>query len=160
MELRQALENLRVVLDVRAQDKRRLLLKLAGIAADHFPWVDRERLFEALWAREQEASTGIGGGVAIPHAAIVDLREPFCLVARLAEPLDYDAMDGQPVSLLFLLASPLSPGKGGLAAATHVRMLARLARLCMRPGFVDRLLEAPDEESVVRAFLEENQRHA
>ena len=157
--LQDALDRCVGVVDVEAEDKRSLLGILAGRAAEAFDWVERDTLFEAAWAREQEASTGIGGGVAIPHAVIEGLDKPFCLVARLAKPVEYDSVDGQPVRIVFMLASPAGSGQPG-GATKHVRMLARLARLCMRPGFISGLLQAETGDEIVAMIQQENAHHA
>ncbi|MCD6497552.1 MAG: PTS sugar transporter subunit IIA [Deltaproteobacteria bacterium] len=160
-KLSDALQNCVVALDVEAEDKPDLLMHLADRAAAILPWVDADGLYAALLAREREASTGIGNGVAIPHASMEGLQAPFCLMARLARPMDYDAIDHEPVRLLFLLASPASTttdGKG-MVSTRHVKMLARLARLCMRPGFIDELLAAATSEDVLAIVRQEDGRH-
>ena len=157
--LQDALDRCVGVVEVEAGDKRSLLETLADRAAEAFEWVDRDTLFEAAWAREKEASTGIGGSVAIPHAVIEGLEKPFCLVARLANPVEYDSVDGQPVRIVFMLASPAGAGQPG-GATKHVRMLARLARLCMRPGFISDLLQAKSGDEIVSMIQKENAHHA
>ncbi len=156
--LQDALDRCVGLVGIDAPDKKALLEILAERAQGEFEWVDAASLFEAIWAREQEASTGIGGGVAIPHAVIDGLEHPFCLVARLDRPVPYDAVDGQPVEVVFMLASPEGEGQAGVATK-HVRMLARLARLCMRPGFISGLLSASTGDEIVALIQEENARH-
>ncbi len=157
--LQSALDQCVAVIDVAAENKKSLLEELAARAAQVFDWVDGTELFDALWAREQEASTGIGGGVAIPHAVIEGLKQPICLVAKLSQPLEYASVDGRPVQIIFLLASPVGVGQPG-GSTKHVRMLARLARLCMRPGFIEELLDAESAEGIVSLIQQENARHA
>ena len=96
-----------VVLDLRATDKTSLLHELSrravGIAR-----LPRETVFAELDKRERLGSTGIGDGIAIPHAKYAGLTETIGLVARLKPALDFDAVDGRPVDLVFLLLAPAS----------------------------------------------------
>lgn len=97
---------------------------------------------EALWARERLGSTGFGGGVAIPHGRLDGLRGPVGLVMRLAAPIDYEAMDGRPVDLMFMLLGPEAAG------AAHLKALARVSRALRDDGFVAKLRGARDGASL------------
>ena len=93
-----------VVLDLRVADKRRLLEELARRSAPAH--IDSQVIFEALNARETLGSTGIGAGIAIPHARLAPLSRPIGVFARLRPPVAFDAIDGQRVDLVFLLLLP------------------------------------------------------
>ena len=110
-----------VVLDLRVPDKRRLIADLARRAA---PLADlsAETIAAGLEAREQLGSTGMGAGIAIPHARLAAVARPVGLFARLRPALDFDAIDGQKVDLVFLLLLPTR------AQGDHLDVLACAAR--------------------------------
>ncbi len=102
-------------------NKRSLLQQLAQLAGQR---IDAEpaAILASLNEREQLGSTGFGQGVAIPHGKVEGLDKIYCLFARLAEPIDYKAIDGRPVDLVFLLLSPPDAG------AEHLKALAQVSR--------------------------------
>ncbi len=125
--------------------KKQLLSLLCDRAAEK-TGLDSRSLLEAVMEREQLGSTGVGGGVAIPHARCAELDE-FCgFFARLEEPVEFDAIDDAPVDLVFLLLGPAQDGAG------HLRALARISRVLRRPETRDKLRRAPDE-SALNALL-------
>ena len=97
----------------------------------------------ALTAREKVLSTGIGAGIAVPHAICADLTGPCLIIGLSSSGIDFRAMDGQPVNVFFVLLSP--PDYAG----HHIRMLARIARLARHPEFVDALRTCSDPQIVV-----------
>lgn len=105
-----------------AASKREVLERLADLAGAAFdlPAAD---ILAAILAREAEGSTGFGGGVAIPHGKIAGLGAVTGYFARLEKPVEYDAVDGEPVDLLFLLLAPEN------AVAAHLMALAKVSRL-------------------------------
>ncbi len=111
----------RVFLDLRASDKRRLIDDLARRAAGA-AGVDASVIAEALSAREQLGSTGMGAGIAIPHARLPTLQRPLGFFVRLRAPMDFDAIDGDRVDLVFLLLLPAQ------AQGEHLNALACVAR--------------------------------
>lgn len=148
MTLADVIDRCLVAVNISAASKPELLEKLVAKISASYPQTDSKGLFEALLAREHEASTGIGNGVAIPHAAAPGFNRPICLIARLAEPLDFDAVDGEPVRVVFVLISPqeaAAPGSKRTLGSRHIRMLARLARLCMDTEFIHKLAETEDD---------------
>jgi nitrogen PTS system EIIA component len=100
--------------------------------------LDERAVFEALLQRERLGSTGIGEGLAIPHGKLPGLERLFGLVARLEKPIDFEALDGQPVDVLFLLLAPEGAG------ADHLKALARAARVLRQPGVIERIRAARD----------------
>lgn len=107
---------------------------------------DADRVAEALRAREAVHSTALGAGLAIPHARTPAAKSPRFVAARLGTAIEFDAPDGLPVDLVFLLVSPPSdPGE-------HVKQLARLARRIQDPEVVEALRRAPDEASFRRVL--------
>jgi len=91
-----------VMIDVRANDKSRLLRELSDKAAAR-TGLKEDEVFEQIVKREALGSTGVGNGVALPHSRIGGLRSPFGLLARLRQPVDFEAIDEQPVNIVFLL---------------------------------------------------------
>jgi nitrogen PTS system EIIA component len=113
----------RYLIDVRASDKTRFLRELARRAAASLNLAP-ERIAAEILKREELESTGTGGGVAIPHARIQELNEPFGIFARLNRPIDFQAIDTRPVDLVFLLLLPGDPvGEQLKALATVARKL-------------------------------------
>jgi nitrogen PTS system EIIA component len=111
----------RVIVGLRPGDKAQLLGELARQAATRLP-VPSEAVLAALSTRERLGSTGFGRGFALPHARVEGVPRLFGLLVRLARPIDYEAIDGQAVDLVFLLLIP--PGSGN----HHVAALAAIAR--------------------------------
>src|SRR5215471_7040702 len=109
-----------------------MLAELAARGATIFK-VDERRLFDRLLERERLGSTGIGGGIAIPHGRMPSLTKPVGLFARLAHPVDFDSIDERPVDTVFLLLAPEGAG------ADHLKALARVSRLLRDRGLVEKL---------------------
>lgn len=109
---------------------------------------------EAVWAREATYSTGLGHGVAVPHCKCAAVRWPTLAVVRLAEPVDWDAMDGKPVCTVLLLAMPDDESIGGGSAA-HLKIFATLARRLMHEGFRARLGQSAGAASIEACLREE-----
>jgi nitrogen PTS system EIIA component len=126
-----------VLAALRVQDKPQLLAELAR-RASATTGIDAPMIITALQTREQLGSTGLGKGFALPHARIDGLTAFFGLFARLARPIDFQAIDGQPVDLVFLLLIPPD------ANAEHVAALAAIARPIRDPQFVRELRRAKD----------------
>jgi len=101
-------------------------------------------IFDALLARENLGSTGLGKGFALPHARLDALPRFFAIFVRLARPIDFAAIDGQPVDLVILLLTPANAGN------QHLTTLAALSRPLRDAGFVQRLRQAPDAETMHR----------
>ena len=117
-----------VVLDLQASSKKRLF-EQAGLLFENHDGIGRSVVFDSLFAREKLGSTGLGQGVAIPHGRIKGLKEALGAFIRLAQPVPFDAPDGNPVSLVFVL---LVPEK---ATEKHLQILSELAQM-----FSDRTL--------------------
>jgi nitrogen PTS system EIIA component len=121
MDLHDFLSPAAVVADLRASTKKQLLQQLCHRAAP-LTGIDERRLLDTVLERERLGSTGFGGGVAIPHGKVEGLSQVFGLFARLGTPIDYDALDRQPVDLVFLLLAPQGAG------ADHLKALAAVSR--------------------------------
>jgi len=130
-----------VVPALRVNSKKQALQELAVRAAAMSGRSDRE-IFEVLMQRERLGSTGIGSGIAIPHGKLAKLDRLFGVFARLERPVDFEALDGQPVDLMFLLLAPEAAG------ADHLKALARVARLLRDPEVARKLRESRDAEAL------------
>jgi PTS system nitrogen regulatory IIA component len=111
-----------VTLDLQASSKKRLF-EQAGLLFENLDGIARSLVFDSLFARERLGSTGLGQGVAIPHGRIKGLKEAVGAFVRLAQPVPFDAPDGGPVSLVFVL---LVPEK---ATEKHLQILSELAQM-------------------------------
>jgi PTS system nitrogen regulatory IIA component len=121
-----------VMIDVRTSNKRLLLQELAAKAADSLG-LPVDQVAPYLLKREELGSTGIGGGIAIPHARLPNLQRTFGLLAKLKQPIEFDAIDGQAVDIVFTLLLPATAESGNLGAlalvARTLRPLENRARL-------------------------------
>ena len=121
MEIKDFLTPSDVLVGIRASDKTQLLEDLCGRAASILK-VGAQKITADILKREELGSTGLGGGVAIPHARVADVKKPFGLLARLKSAIEFDAIDRQPVDLVFLLLLPTEP------AGEQLNVLALVAR--------------------------------
>jgi len=145
MEIREFLSPDNALLDVRASDKADLLRGLAERTGKAVG-LPAEEVVKALLKREQLGSTGTGGGIAIPHTRMAGLSKPFGILVRLNNSIDFDAIDGQPVDVVFLLLLPASADKEQLAA------LASVARTLRNPKAMSNLRAARTGEDLYRAM--------
>jgi PTS system nitrogen regulatory IIA component len=120
-----------LMIDVRAPNKSVLLQELAGKAAASLE-LRVDQVAPLLLKREGLGSTGIGRGVAIPHARLPELDRPFGLLAKLKQPIEFDAIDGQAVDLVFLLLLPAAAENGQLGALALVARALRPSEVLVR----------------------------
>lgn len=138
----------RIKIPLESQTKDDLLRELVSVAAAPAGQPARDDVLRAVREREAVLSTGIGHGVAIPHgksSAVGDLR---MAAGRAATPVDFDALDGQPVSLFFLLVGPES------AAGPHIKALSRISRLVRKDEVRDKLVAARTAQEFMDALKE------
>src|SRR6266851_1075477 len=126
---------------LKAGNKKQMIQELSAKAAK-LSGSDERKIFEILLQRERLGSTGIGHGVAIPHGKLAKIERIFGLFARLEKPIDFEALDGEPVDLVFLLLAP------EMAGADHLKALARVARLMRTPDTAKMLRESRDAEAI------------
>lgn len=132
---------------LRVSSKKQALQELSAQAA-RLTGQEESSIFEALLQRERLGSTGIGEGLAIPHGKLPGLTKLFGFVARLEKPIDFEALDGQPVDILFLLLAPEGAG------ADHLKALARAARVLRQPGTIERMRAAHDAAALYAVLSE------
>jgi nitrogen PTS system EIIA component len=130
--------------DIAATGKKKLLAELAREAAAKMG-IGADRIAAELLKREDLGSTGVGGGVAIPHARFQQAKTPFGLLARLKKPIDYDAVDGKPVDIVFLLLLPEDAG-----GEQQLGALASIARKLRNPAATAALRRARDSLDMYR----------
>jgi PTS system nitrogen regulatory IIA component len=142
-----------IIPSLKAANKKAVLQNLSAKAAE-LTGLDEREIYNTLLQRERLGSTGVGNGVAIPHGKIATLEHIFGLFARLEEPVDFDAIDDEPVDLIFLLLAPESAG------ADHLRALARISRLLREPGSVEKLRGSRDRSALYSVLTEPLASHA
>jgi PTS system nitrogen regulatory IIA component len=134
-----------IVLDLEVSSKKRLF-EQAGLLFENNQGVARSLVFDSLFARERLGSTGLGQGVAIPHGRIKGLKEAVGAFVRLSTPVTFDAPDGQPVGMLFVLLVPEQ------ANETHLQILSELAQMFSDRDFRQQLSGEPDAQSLHNIF--------
>ncbi|MBK6278116.1 MAG: PTS sugar transporter subunit IIA [Gammaproteobacteria bacterium] len=137
----------RVLCGADCGSKKRVLETIAGLVAGGRGKEIEDQLCESLNARERLGSTGIGEGIAIPHCREADCSAPTAALVTLARPVDFAAIDDNPVDIVFALVVPDG------ATDEHLRVLARLAGLFSQPGLRERLRACRDDESLRATML-------
>ncbi len=141
MALADLIPNGGVAVDLGASSRKQALQAMSDIAADLTGLVPRD-IFDAVLQRERLGSTGVGQGVAIPHARLAGIDEVVGVLARLRSPVDFESIDGRPADLIFMLIAPEDAG------AEHLKALARVSRLLRREDVRQRLRAAPDADAI------------
>jgi len=132
-----------IVLDLEVSSKKRMFEQV-GLLFENNQGVARSLVFESLFARERLGSTGLGQSVAIPHGRIKGLRDPVGAFVRLRTPIPFDAPDGKPVTLVFVLLVPEQ------ATEQHLQILSELAQMFSDRDLRDALAGAPDAGTLHR----------
>lgn len=132
---------------LKSGSKKRVLLDLASMASGLYGMAESD-VFSAVQEREHLGPTGMGKGIAIPHARLSGLERVVGCFARLARPVDYESVDGQPVDLVFMLLAPEDAG------AEHLKALARVSRVLRDPVICEKL-RSTDDPSALFAILTE-----
>jgi len=140
-----------VVAELAVSSKDEALQQLAEQVAAVVPGLESDGVLAVLKEREALGSTGIGGGIAIPHGKLSGLEEVLVLFARSSQGVEFAAVDGKPVHLIFLLLAPES------AAGTHLKILARISRMLKQSEFCDKLLAAADAEALYDLIKQEDE---
>ena len=142
-----------VVVDVDATSKKRVF-EHAGLLFENQHAIARATVTDNLFARERLGSTGLGHGVAIPHGKIEGLARIYCMFARLSDPVDYKAIDGQPVDLIFLLLSPPDAG------AEHLKALAAISRVTRHAPTLEKMRGARSRDALAAVLMGADERDA
>jgi PTS system nitrogen regulatory IIA component len=132
---------------MKAAGKKQVLQELSEKAAV-LTGVAPQRIFETLYERERLGSTGMGHGIAVPHGHLDGVKKMTGIFVQLATPIDFEAVDEQPVDLIFLLLAPLGAG------ADHLKALARVSRLLRNQSLCDKLRAAADAAALYALLTE------
>ncbi|GLZ83967.1 PTS IIA-like nitrogen regulatory protein PtsN [Pseudomonas sp. BN414] len=148
IRLEQILTPGRSLVNVPGGSKKRVLEQIAKLVSRDLPDLDNQDIFESLVAREKLGSTGFGNGIAIPHCRLTGCMAPISAVLRLDAPVDFDAIDGAPVDLLFVLLVPEA------ATDEHLELLRQIASMLDRSDVRERLRQAPDSASLYQVVVD------
>lgn len=141
MKIKDFLQSEDVFLDVSGSSKKQVLENISDLCAKRIQ-LEEQVIFGALVERERLGTTGIGRGVAIPHARLANLKDLFGAFVRV-KPIDFESVDGQPVDLLFVLLVPEDSG------ADHLKALARISKLLRNEDVCEQLRQAQTAEDVI-----------
>ncbi len=136
-----------VVAGLDTSSKKRVF-EQAGLLFENHQGIARSTVYDALFARERLGSTGLGQGIAIPHGRIKGLKEAIGAFFRLANPVQFDAPDGKPVNLIFVLLVPEA------ATEHHLQLLSELAQMFSDRAFRERLNAAADADAIHTLFAD------
>jgi len=153
MKIKGLLQPEDIIADLSAETKEDALCELAAKVSERHPGMDRDEILRILLERERLGSTGIGDGIAIPHGKLKRLDQPVMVIARSRNGVDFDALDGRPVNILFLIIAPEA------AVGVHLKILARVSRILKDPAVRKGLLEAPDAAAIYAAIQEQDSRY-
>ena len=153
MEIEDLITPARVMPRLKATSKKHVLQELAKRAAE-ITGLHERAVFDVLLERERLGTTGVGNGIAIPHGKLADVKKMFGLFARLEHTVDFEAIDEQPVDLIFLLLAPEGAG------ADHLKALARVSRLLRDRAICEKLRGADQAEAIYALLTDRAHSHA
>jgi PTS system nitrogen regulatory IIA component len=139
--------------ELRSTDKASVLREICEVIARRNPQLDAARLTEVLLEREKLGSTGVGDGIAIPHGKLAGLQGLLAAFGRSRAGIDFQAIDGKPTHLFFVLFAPEN------SAGIHLKALARISRLFKTPSFRAAVVEAQDAAAIHRQIAEEDAKY-
>ncbi len=151
--IKDLLRNELIVEELSATDKEGVLREFARLMAGAAGSRNEDEIVRTLHERESLGSTGIGGGIAIPHGKLKNLTEMIVAFGRSSRGVEYEAMDGKPVHLFFVLLTPDDrPGD-------HLKTLARISRILKNPALREALQNSPDRGEIRRLLFEEDAKY-
>ena len=139
-----------LIADLQARDKQAVLREMSAVLARAHPSLKEERLVEVLREREKLGSTGIGEGVAIPHGKLPGLGNLVAAFGVSRQGVDFEAIDGKPTQLFFVLLAPEN------SAGLHLKALARISRLFKNPRFRESILSAKSATEIYELIAQED----
>ena len=148
MEIKAILSPSRTLCRLDCNSKKRVLENIANHIAEDCPALNTDELFNALLSREKLGSTGIGKGIAIPHCRVKDCTNTIGMLVTLKTPIDFTAIDNQPVDVLFALLVPDN------ANTTHLQTLSTLAEKFSQKKFIDNLRHATEDQALYQAVIQ------
>jgi len=153
MEIVDLLSTEGVVANLKVSSKKQTLQELAQRAAA-VTGAEERAIFDVLLERERLGTTGVGNGIAIPHGKLSEIERLYGLFARLEVPVEFEAIDEQPVDLIFLLLAPEEAG------ADHLKALARVSRLLRDKAMCEKLRGADESDALFALLTESTNTHA
>lgn len=153
MSLHDLIEADGIIPSLKVATKKQALQELSERASP-IAGIPAREIFDALLQRERLGSTGVGGGIAIPHGKLPRVTRMLGIFARLERPIDFEALDGEPVDLIFLLLAPESAG------ADHLKALSRVARSLRDPKLTTRLRATRDSSGLFLLLTQNPTHHA
>ncbi len=138
-----------IISEIQPQEKQEVLEEFSR-CIEQVEGLKADRVLHVLVEREKLGSTGIGEGVAIPHGKLHDLEHLICCFGRSRKGIDFEAIDGKPVYLVFLLLAPEN------SAGTHLKALAKISKILKDSSFRKQLMEAEDAEKIFEIIKEED----
>lgn len=138
----------RSLVNVPGGSKKRVLEQIAKVVGQDLPELDTQTIFESFVAREKLGSTGFGNGIAIPHCRMPGCKTPLSAVLRLDAPVDFDAIDGAPVDLLFVLLVPEA------ATDEHLELLRQIASMLDQEDIRDRLRNVKTDQELYQEVVD------
>ena len=136
--------------DLHSGEKAVVLRTMVQGIVKVFPELNEERLLSVILDRERLSSTGIGSGIAIPHAKFSDCKQQIAAFGRIRDGILFDSIDKKPVHLVFLIVGPVG------ANETHLKVLARISKFLHDTNFRDRLMTAENAQLIYEAILEKD----
>ncbi|WP_286784364.1 MULTISPECIES: PTS IIA-like nitrogen regulatory protein PtsN [Pseudomonas] len=143
----------RALVGVPGGSKKRILEQIAQLIARELPTLETQDIFESLVAREKLGSTGFGNGIAIPHCRLAGCESPISAIMHLETAVDFDAIDGAPVDLLFVLLVPQA------ATDEHLELLRQIASMLDRAEVRERLRAADSSEALYQVVVDVQSGH-
>ncbi len=153
MQVSELLELERISCSTQAASKKRVLEQLSALLAENQNDLTQTQVFDSLISRERLGSTGLGHGVAIPHGRVKNSDKTLVALLKLDHGIDYDAVDNQPVDLLFALLVPEQ------STDEHLQLLSQLAEMFSDPELVKQLRAANDSHSLLNTIQAWQQHH-
>lgn len=150
MKILDVLSHEAICADLKAQDKKGILEELAATVAEN-TGVDRDELVRVLMERERLGSTGIGGGIGIPHGKLKALQMLVLGFGLSRTGVNFESMDGKPTHIFFLLLTPEN------STGLHLKVLARISRILKNDPFKEKLMAAASTEEIYAAIQEEDE---
>ena len=139
-----------IIEELKSRTRREVLTELSEMFSHANIRVDYDNMVEVLLEREKLGSTGIGGGIAIPHGKLAGLENLIVSFGKSTDGIDFDSMDGKPVHIFFLLMAPEN------SAGQHLKALARISRMLKDDSFKTDLIKATSVESLYRVIIEKD----
>ncbi len=153
MNLYSLLDSSAILANLKVKDKTELLNKIIDLLRPLVSDEQLEDIRQAVIQRENIMSTGVGKNLAIPHGKVASIEQNYAGFATLKEPVDFDSIDGKPVTMVFLLVGPEKKNN------THIKLLSRISRLMNSTSFRETLMQCETPDEIYEVFHQEELRY-